>query len=123
MVKFIWQSRENNGLEIKEGKEPIMKIFSAHFVLNREVYYFGGLNSRVVANRTMAYLKEFATEKNVWENRVGFIGAMKKTVRKLTGEPVVPMPWVGNSDRIIRLKLCYVVCSASGNSKGPISKV
>ncbi len=93
---------KHNGFEIKEGQEPMMKIFSAHFVLNREVYHFGGLNNRIDANKTMVYLKACATEEKVWINRDGFIKAMEKTVKKLTEEPIMPsIPRVGNPDRTI----------------------
>ena len=93
---------KQNGLETQLGHEPMMKIFSAHFLLNREVYHFGGLNGRIDANKTMSYLKEFAIGKNVWISRDGFIKAMEKTVRKLTAEPIVQIPRVLNPDKIIR---------------------
>ncbi len=92
---------KQNGFLIEEGQEPMMKIYSAHFLLNREVFRFGGLNGRIDANRTMSHLKQFATEK-VWINRDGFCKAMEKTVRKLTEEPLVSRPRVGNPNRTIR---------------------
>lgn len=89
---------KHNGIPVEEGKELLMKIYSAHFLLNREVYHFGGLNARVNANKTMSYLKEFSTEQNVWINCDGFCNALEKTVRKLTSEPIIPELKMGRKD-------------------------